>query len=136
MALPGVQVLFAFLLTVPFSQRFPQLTQLQRSVYFAAFICAALSVALLIAPSSYHRLRFRQGDKERMLFTSNRLAIWGMAFVAMAVSGVVFLITDVLFGLVTAGLVTAAIAGWFVWFWYGMPLVRAAREGRSPTPER
>src|SRR5881296_174363 len=89
-ALPGVQVLFAFLLTVPFSQRFQRLTGTQRSVYFASFICAAL--AILIAPSSYHRLLFRHRDKERMLFTSNRLAIAGMALAAVSVSGVVFLI--------------------------------------------
>src|SRR4029077_6234371 len=79
-ALPGVQVLFAFMLVVPFNQRFTELTTAERCFYYAAFVSAALGVALLIAPSSYHRLRFRQGDKERMLFTSNRLMVAGMAF--------------------------------------------------------
>jgi Family of unknown function (DUF6328) len=130
-ALPGVQVLFAFLLTVPFSQRFNQLTALQKDVYFAAFITAALGVALLIAPSSYHRLRFRHKDKERMLFTSNRLAVGGMIFVALSMTGVVFVITDVLFGGTPASIAAAAVAGWFVWFWYGLPLSRAFAEGKG-----
>jgi hypothetical protein len=137
-ALPGVQVLFAFLLTVPFSQRFGQLTALQKDVYFGTFLSAALGVALLIAPSSYHRLRFRHGDKERMLFTSNRLAVAGMAFVALAMTGVVFTITDVLFGVVPASLVTAGVAGWFTWFWYGLPLSRVVtdRGGVDLAPRR
>ena len=127
-ALPGVQVLFAFLLTVPFSQRFAKLSDLQRDVYFLAFLTAALGVALLIAPSSYHRLRFRHGDKERMLFTSNRLAIAGLVFVALSMTGVVFVIADLLFGLLAAMLIAIAVAGWFTWFWYGLPLSRAMRD--------
>jgi amino acid transporter len=123
-ALPGVQVLFAFLLTLPFTPRFNQITQAQRGAYFVAFLSAALGVALLIAPSSYHRLRFRKGDKSRMLFTSNRLMIGGIGFVAVAMTGVVFVITDVLFGVPAASAITAAIAGWFAWFWYGLPLSR------------
>src|SRR5262249_51360667 len=70
-ALPGVQVLFAFLLAVPFANGFPKLSQTGRDVFFAAFLATALSTALLIAPSSYHRLRWRQNDKERMLVISN-----------------------------------------------------------------
>src|SRR3954468_8554123 len=77
-ALPGVQVLFAFLLVVPFNQRFLELTTAERWVYYAALLSTALAAALLIAPSSYHRLRFRQGDKEQMLFTSNRLLVSGL----------------------------------------------------------
>jgi hypothetical protein len=136
-ALPGVQVLFAFLLTVPFQQGFASMTSLQRDVYFFAVICAALATALLIAPSSYHRLRFRHGDKERMLFSSNRMAIGGMAFVALAMGGAMFVITDILFGTGWASLVTALIAGWFAWFWYGIPLTRrlADREA-GPGAER
>jgi hypothetical protein len=127
-ALPGVQVLFAFLLTVPFSARFVDVTTGQRTAYFVAFLSAALGTALLIAPSSYHRLRFRRGDKKRMLFTSNRLVIAGMLFVAASMTGVVFVITDVLFGVPTASAITAFIGGWFVWFWYGLPLVRRIQD--------
>jgi hypothetical protein len=127
-ALPGVQVLFAFLLTLPFTPRFEQVTEIQKGAYVVAFLAAALGVALLIAPSSYHRLRFRKGDKRRMLFTSNRLVIAGMAFVAISMTGVVFVITDVLFGVPAASGVTAAIAGWFTWFWYGLPVSRALED--------
>ena len=130
-ALPGVQVLFAFLLTVPFSQRFHSVTQAQRVAYFVAFLSAALGTALLIAPSSYHRLRFRRGDKSRMLFTSNKLVIAGMAFVAVAMTGVVFVITDVLFGIPAASAITAAITLWFLWFWYGLPITRILQDRRS-----
>jgi len=133
-ALPGVQVLFAFLLTLPFTQAFDKLNGAQRNVYFITFLCTALAVALLIAPSSYHRLRFRHHDKERMLQIANRLLIAGMAFVALAVTGVVYLITDLLFGVPWAALTTAAVAGWFAWFWYGLPLTRADPKHRGDPP--
>jgi amino acid transporter len=130
-ALPGVQVLFAFLLTVPFSQRFGLVTHAQRVAYFVAFLSAALGVALLIAPSSYHRLRFRKGDKSRMLFTSNKLMIAGIGFVAVSMTGVVFVITDVLFGIGLASVITAVVTAWFLWFWYGLPLSRALEDRRD-----
>ena len=79
-ALPGVQVLFAFLLIVPFSQRFSSVTPLQRHVYFAILLCAAVSAALLIAPSSHHRLLWRKGAKEATLRVANRLSVVGMIF--------------------------------------------------------
>ena len=128
-ALPGVQVLFAFLLTVPFTQRFAQVTTFQRHVYFATLLCAAVASALLIAPSAYHRLQFRQRDKKRMIQTSNRLSIGGLAFLALAIVGVVLLITDLLFGQGTVIAVTAATAVLFGWCWYGLPLSRRLREG-------
>jgi amino acid transporter len=135
-ALPGAQVLFAFLLTVPFSQRFPSVTAGQRAAYFVSFVTAALGTALLIAPSSYHRLRFRHGDKERMLFASNRMVIAGMGMVAVSVVGVVFVITDLLFGVLAASAITAGIAGWFMWFWYGLPLLRRFQDRTRPPRER
>src|SRR3712207_6753340 len=76
-ALPGVQVLFAFLLTVPFAQRFAQITATQKKVYFASVLCVALATAFLIAPTAYHRIQFRERDKEQMLITSNHFAIVG-----------------------------------------------------------
>jgi hypothetical protein len=123
-ALPGVQVLFAFLLIVPFSQGFSKLTTPQRIVYFLAFACTSAATALLIAPSSYHRIRFRQRDKEGMLFTANKLTIAGTAFLLLAITGVVYLVTDVLFHTAWASIVAAANAAWFAWFWYGLPLSR------------
>jgi Family of unknown function (DUF6328) len=123
-ALPGVQVLFAFLLAVPFANGWTRVTDLQRDVFFVAFIATAASSILLIAPSSYHRLRWREGDKEQMLRSSNRLAIAGTIFLAIGMTAAVFLISDILFRAWWAALTAALVAGGFVWFWYGLPLSR------------
>jgi hypothetical protein len=129
--LPGVQVLFAFLLAVPFSQRFDQLNALQEDVFFAAFLCTTVATALLIAPSAYHRLRWRERDKEQILRTSNRMAIAGTAFLAAAIVAVVYLVTDLIYGVFTSVVVTLAAAVMFAWLWYALPLVRRWR-----TPSR
>ena len=126
--LPGVQVLFAFLLIVPFSKGWSDVTDVQRYVYFVAFLCAAVSSAFLIAPSTYHRLRWREGDKEHMLVTANRLAIAGAVFLAAGMTATVFLITDVLFDNAWAAVVAALVGGTFVWLWFGLALLREARE--------
>ena len=131
-ALPGVQILFAFMLILPFSQGFARVTTVERWVYFAAFIAAALGTALLIAPSSYHRLRFRHRDKEHMLIVANRMAIGGMGLVAVAMALVVGLITDVIFGTLAASIAAALVGGWFAWFWYGLPLRRRLEENGDP----
>jgi hypothetical protein len=131
-ALPGVQVLFAFLLVVPFQQGFTRVTELQKGVYFFCFLCTAVASVLLIAPSAYHRIRWRQHDKEQMLTTSNRLAIAGTVFLALGMTATVFLITDLLFASTAAALVAAATALVFAWFWYGLPLMRRLREGAQP----
>ncbi len=127
--LPGVQVLFAFLLTVPFTNQFTKITNTQRQVFFAIFICTTAATALLIAPSAYHRLRWRDFDKERMLRTSNRLSIAGMIFLTLAIVGAAFLVTDLLYHPAAAALVTAAVALFFAWFWWGLPLSRKLRDG-------
>jgi hypothetical protein len=127
-ALPGVQVLFAFLLVVPFSQRFSETTDFQRDVYFFSLLCSAAAAALLIAPSSYHRIHFRQRSKEQILLTSNRLSIAGLGFLAVAMTGVVLLITDVLFGGIVTVLVTTGTAIFFGFLWYGLPLKRRGEQ--------
>ena len=127
-ALPGVQVLFAFMLVVPFSQGFSGLTTFERWVYFAAFITAALGAALLIAPSSYHRLRFRKGDKEQMLHTSNRLLLSGLAMVAVSMALSVGLISEFVFGTGVALAAGIGIGAWLGWFWYGLPLSRRIQD--------
>ena len=129
-ALPGVQVLFAFLLAVPFASGFPKLDPLGRDVFFAAFIATALATVLLIAPSSYHRLRWRQHDKERMLVVSNALSIAGLACLAVAVTCTVFVISDFLFHRTWAAAFTALIAVAFIVLWYGLPLGAALADRR------
>jgi hypothetical protein len=122
--LPGVQVLFAFLLAVPFANGWARVTDLQRDIFFVAFLATAASSILLIAPSAHHRLRWREGDKERMLRRANVLAIAGTVFLAIGMTAVVFLIGDILFKGWWAALTAAVVAGGFAWFWYGLPLVR------------
>jgi hypothetical protein len=123
-ALPGVQVLFAFLLGVPFTQRFDSVTDLQKDAYFFTFLCAAAATALLIAPSTYHRLTWRQHDKEHLLRISNALAIAGTGFLAVAIASTVFVVTDLLFDTVVAAIISGLTAGFYAWFWFGLPLTR------------
>lgn len=130
-ALPGIQVMFAFLLVVPFSQGFVKVTEIQKNVYFASFLCTAIATAFLIAPTTYHRIRWRDGDKEHLLQIGNRYAITGAGFLALAMTGVVFLITDFLYDSGLAILATSAGAGLFSLLWFGIPLLRRAREGSS-----
>lgn len=120
--IPGVQVLFAFLLTVPFSQRFAKLDSLQQGVFFATLLCTAAATALLIAPSAHHRLLFRQGVREQRLKMGNLLAILGLVFLVPAMVGVVFVITDLIFGLTAALVVTVAMALFFSLLWFVLPL--------------
>jgi hypothetical protein len=127
-ALPGVQVLFAFLLTIPFTQKFDSLNGMQERVFFAALMTTAAATVLLIAPTSHHRLTFRKYDKEHMLARSNRLTIAGTVLLAVAMTLVVFLIADLLFGTAMLVTVTAATAILFGWFWYLSPLSRRVRR--------
>ena len=123
-ALPGVQVLFAFLLTVPFSQRFGTITATQRAVYFAAFLGTAAASALLIAPTAIHRMQWRERDKEALLKISNVLAIAGTLCLAVAIVCVTFVITDVIYGGALTPLVTGIAAGVFALLWFVLPLYR------------
>jgi hypothetical protein len=127
-ALPGVQVLFAFLLTVPFSQRFSIVTESQKLVYFVAVLCAAAATALLIAPTAYHRVQFREGDKEQLLKVSNRLALAGLFFLAVSIGCVVFFITDVLFSGVIVVVASVGNAILFALLWFVLPVYRRARS--------
>ena len=120
--IPGVQVLFAFLLTVPFNSGFSKLDSLQRGVFFATLLCTAVATALLIAPSSHHRLLFRRGVREQRLKMGNLLAILGLAFLVPAMVGVIFVITDLIFDLTAALIVTVAISLLFSLLWFVLPL--------------
>jgi amino acid transporter len=128
--LPGVTVLLAFLLAVPFANGWTRVTGFQRDVFVVAFLATAVSVALLTAPSAYHRLRFRAGDKELMVKIGNRLSIAGIAASAVSLEAVVVLVMD---AVVSRGAAIAAAAVLFVVvgaLWYGLPL-RAALRDRS-----
>jgi hypothetical protein len=120
--LPGVQVLFAFLLTVPFTQRFPDLDDLQTGVFFMTLLCTAVATALLIAPSAHHRILWRGGVREQRLAMGNILTIAGLIFLVPAMVGVVFVITAFIFGLTAAVVVTVLLALFFVMLWFVFPL--------------
>ena len=126
-ALPGVQVLFGFLLTVPFSQGWQRVTLTERRVFFATFLCTAIATALLIAPSAQHRILWRAQDKEALLQRANIMAIGGTVFLALAVTGAVWVVTDVIYKQAPTAIVTAGIAGLFAWVWFAVPLIRRAR---------
>jgi len=135
--LPGVQVLLAFLLTAPFQQRFGQLSETERDVFFAAIVCATLATVLLIAPSAHHRLRWRARDKERLLRVGNLMAIWGTVFLGAAIVLALYVVTNVLFAsnlaLATAGV--AALA--FVVVWYLLPFAgRLSARQEQPDQAR
>jgi len=123
-ALPGVQVLFAFLLVVPFQQRFAMVTQFQKSVYVVTLLLAALASAFLIAPSAQHRILFRKREKRNLLQVSNNLAIAGMGFLALAIVGALTLIADVLYGAGPTIAISLGALSVFAILWYAMPLSR------------
>ncbi len=126
--LPGVTVLFAFLLAVPFAKGWARVTAFQRDVFVVAFLSTAVSVALLTAPSSYHRLRFRAGDKEAMVRVGNRLSIAGIAASAVSLEAVVLLVTDYVLSLGAAIAAAASLFAVVVLLWYGLPLWAALRD--------
>ena len=126
--LPGVQVLFAFLLIAPFSQSFAEVNDLQKYAYLGALVFTALGSALLIAPTPYHRIRFRDYDKEQMLRTANALAIGGTVCLAIGMSCALFLVTDFLFRSPVPALVTAVVAGAMGLLWFVLPLYRKAAD--------
>jgi fatty acid desaturase len=135
-ALPGIQILFAFLLVVPFSNRFGGITGPQRDVYMLSFLCAAAAATLLIAPSAMHRILFRQKEKERIILTSNRLAIAATIFLAVAITGVIFLVTDVVLGTLAATLLSIAAGLWTTWLWFFLPLMRLFEGHRRDRRQR
>jgi len=132
-AMPGVQVLFAFLLTVPFQQRFAQATEFQRDVYFVTLLAAAAASALFVAPTAYHRLMFRERDKPMLVSISSKLALVGLACLAIAMNCAVLLVTDVLFGRTTAVVTVALTSTLFVGLWFVLGLVRRLSKERKDT---
>jgi hypothetical protein len=132
-ALPGVQILFAFLLTVPFTQRFPQLTTFQRDVFYITLVAATLSAACLIAPSAAHRLRFHQNEREWLIESANMLMIAGLGFLTVAIGSAFLLITDVLFDGARVWIYSVLVWITILALWFGRPLYRQAR-GLSSGP--
>ena len=127
----GIQVLLAFLLVVPFNARWSQATAFDRYVYFATLLCMAAAAVLLIAPSVHHRVLFRHGEKRYLVAMGNRLAIIAMALVTVGLTGILLLISNVLFGGVTAAIVAVVALVGVATLWFGVPLHQSHRESRE-----
>jgi hypothetical protein len=126
----GVQVLFAFLLIVPFSVGFSKLAPGERYLYFGILLATAAAGGLVIAPTSLHRLIFRQGEKPYLVRTANRMAIAGLACLATAMAGILALLSGHLFGWVTGAVVAVGAIAFFGWLWFGVGLIRRRAQTR------
>jgi hypothetical protein len=133
-ALPGVQVLFAFLLAVPFQKGFEEVTEFQKVVYFATLMLTAISATMLISPSAYHRITFRYQQKRRLVYYSNRFAIVGLVFLALAMTGAILLVTDFLFSTAAAVVAAGLALCVFGFFWFAMPLRRRLKLSAGQEP--
>jgi uncharacterized protein DUF6328 len=124
----GVQVLFAFLLIVPFNTGFAGVGPFERGVYFVTLLCATLAAVCTIAPAAYHRLLFRHDEKRHVVFLANRVSIAGLAFLAIAMCGSLLLVTTKLFGATAGALTAALLAVPFALLWFVAPLLRRAGD--------
>ena len=123
-AILGVQVLFVFLLRVPFSERYPSVGPLEQYAFYATLLCTLISAMLLMAPTPHHRILWREHQTERRLELGHRLILAGLSFLALAILGVVYLISELMVGGVGALATTLGIGAVFLWVWYGQPLLR------------
>ena len=128
MAGTGVQVMFAFLLVLPFYNRFSRLTSFERDAYFATLVCVAIATVLLIAPTVHHRLLFRHGEKEFIVWLGSRLAVLASVFLCAGFVGIFVLISQVVFGATAAAIVGASVAAFVGTLWFGVPLIRRFRS--------
>jgi hypothetical protein len=127
--MPGVQLLFGFLLTVPFQQGFEKADGFQRDVYFATLLLTAASAAFLMAPSAFHRITFREGQKPYLIKLATRQTIIGMGLLLLAMNGAILLLTDVLFHALTVGITVGVMVTLYAWLWFGQAL-RRLHSGR------
>ena len=134
-ALPGVQILFAFLLTLPFTSRFDAVRGVDRDVYSMALVASAVASILFISVAAEHRLRWRRGEKADIVQVSNRAMIWGLGFLAIGMTGAIFVVLRAVLGDVEGTVIAAATLIAFGWFWFGLPLIRRSSD-RSDAQER
>ena len=133
-ALPGVQILFAFLLTVPFTMRWGDLSLFQRDVFYLTMVATTVSTVCLIAPSVAHRIRFHKSDRTWIIESANRMMLAGMGALAAAIGGAFLLITDVLFDGTRVWVYTGAVWLVIIAVWFARPYARTLR-GVSSGPQ-
>jgi Family of unknown function (DUF6328) len=129
--IPGAEVLFGFLLAISFTGEFGDLDDLERYVYYATLVCTALALVLYMAPAAHHRLRFREGDKDFLLRKANREAIAGTVASSLALTGVLFLVSERVFGAAEAVIASLAFLAFAAWRWWSFALLRSFRERGS-----
>jgi hypothetical protein len=121
-------VLFAFLLVVPFQQGWTKVTDFEQTVYFATLLATAAASICLIGPTARHRVRFRDLDKRWIVETSHRLALAGLGFLALAITGTILLISHVVYDGATTAIATAVVFAALVTVWFVIPLMRELHE--------
>ena len=126
--MPGVQVLFAFLLAVTFQQQFQKTTSFQRDVFLATILGATASTVCFIAPAAWHRILFQQKDKRHIIKVANRFVISGLVLLALSMTFALVLVCDVAFSGTTAAVVPALAFSTFGWFWFIAPLIRRNKD--------
>ena len=131
-AIPGVQMLFGFLLAVPFSSRFGEVSADERVIYFGTFLATAAASVCLIAPTSFHRIVWRRGRKHVLLHIANILALAGTGFLALAITGAVTFVATFLYGTGTAVVAGGVTAGALIALWYVLPLGYRISSRRTP----
>ena len=129
--IPGAEVLFGFLLAIRFTSQFGDLSDIQRYVYYLTLLSTAAALVFFLAPAAYHRVRFRTGDKEYMVKKGNREAIAGSVAISIAFTGVIYLVTDLVFGTVQAIVVAAGFFALIAWLWWGIALYRTWQDRRE-----
>lgn len=135
LAQTGTQILFAFLLTIAFQNRFQDADSFTHAVYAGTLIAAALAAGLLLAPVSFHRLVFQQRLRDRLILVAHHLANGGLALLVIAMSGGVLLAIDAVLSRTAAIVIVAIVLAWFVGFWYLLPeYVRRTSASRGPRP--
>ncbi len=126
--LPGVQVLFAFLLTVPFTSKFDSIDNIETATYLVAFFTTAITSVLLMTPTTFHRIRFRQGDKEALLQMATRFTVAGMASLSVAMVSVIWLVSELVLTQRIANVIAAISAVVILGLWFAIPLWRRAED--------
>jgi len=132
--IPGVAVLFAFLLSLPFTVRFETLSWVQEAAYLTAFFATTVAIVLLMTPSIYHRVRWRQHDKDALLRRSNALALVGFACLGIALVSCVLLVSELVLPSPLGAVLAVAVAVLVAGLWYGMPVSRRVRGRSSDLP--
>ena len=126
--IPGAEVLLGFLLAIGFTGQFRDLDDLERYVYYATLVATAVAIVLYLAPAAYHRIRFREGDKDFLLRKANREAIAGTVASGLAITGVLFLVTELVFGRTEAIVAALLFFAFVAWRWWAVAVYRSLRD--------